>query len=128
MLIIMLKKLQSDTDAAVQYLKNSVKTMRITNYDGEDVSRVVSLIRGATKRLKNVGRALPDEYPKWILDVMQTSTESEFNEAFAHLARQYNITYLMDPTRDRYPPVDAQLRLWSYDKNQPVFVYGCQWH
>jgi hypothetical protein len=66
----MIKKLQLDTDNAVQYLINNVKNMKITHYEGENVSRVVSLVRGAYKRLKGVGlNKLPDEFPKWIGEV-----------------------------------------------------------
>jgi hypothetical protein len=42
--IIMMKKLQSHTDSAVQYLINSVKNLKISNFEGENVSRVVSSI------------------------------------------------------------------------------------
>ncbi len=45
MFLIIMKKLQVDTDMAVQYLQNSVKTLKITNFDGENVSRVVSLFQ-----------------------------------------------------------------------------------
>ena len=68
--IIMMKKLQVDTDAAVEYLQTRVKTMKITNFDGEDVSRVVSLIRGVWKRLKGVGSSkVPSDFPKQILTI-----------------------------------------------------------
>jgi hypothetical protein len=63
--IIMMKKLQSHTDFSVQYLINSVKSLKISGFEGENVSRVVSLIRGANKRLHNV-TTLPDEFPKWV--------------------------------------------------------------
>lgn len=62
--IIMMKKLQSDTDNAVQYLISSVKNMKISSIEGENVSRAVSLVRGAYKRLKSVGtNKVPEEFP-----------------------------------------------------------------
>jgi Zinc knuckle len=111
--IIMIKKLQLDTDNAVQYLINNVKNMKITNYEGENVSRVVSLIRGAYKRLKGVGlNKLPDEFPKWIVEVFQTSSVSEFNEGFAHLQRQVHVdSFLKNDDRETYPSVEKLLKL-----------------
>jgi Zinc knuckle len=111
--IIMIKKLQLDTDNAVQYLINNVKNMKITNYEGENVSRVVSLIRGAYKRLKGVGlNKLPDEFPKWIVEVFQTSSVSEFNEGFAHLQRQVHVdSFLKNDDKETYPSVEKLLKL-----------------
>jgi Zinc knuckle len=110
--IIMMKKLQSHTDSAVQYLINSVKNLKISNFEGENVSRVVSLIRGANKRLKNV-TTLPEEFPKWVLLVLQTSSVEGFNTAFSHIKREIEV---VTPLRMRtsipiYPPIEDMLRM-----------------
>lgn len=113
MFIIMVKKLQSDTDSAVQYLINSIKNMKISNIEGENVSRVVSLVRGAHKRLKGVGVSkVPEEFPKWVLLLMQTSTVSSFNEAFAHLQREVEVgSILRSGSSKAYPPIEDVLRV-----------------
>jgi hypothetical protein len=56
------------------------------NFQGENVSKVVSLIPGAHKRLKNIMK-LPVEFLQWVLQVLHTSSVPEFNDAFAHLQR-----------------------------------------
>jgi Zinc knuckle len=109
--IIMMKKLQSHTDSAVQYLINSVKNLKISGFEGENVSRVVSLIRGAHKRLRNV-TTLPEEFPKWVLLVLQTSSVEGFNKTFSHLKREIEVvTPLRLRTTVNYPPVEDMLRM-----------------
>jgi Zinc knuckle len=108
----MMKKLQSHTDSAVQYLLNSVKNLKISSFEGENVGRVVSLIRGAHKRLKNV-TTLPEEFPKWVLLVFQTSSVEGFNTAFSHLKREIEV---VTPLRMRtsipvYPPIEDMIRM-----------------
>ncbi len=105
--IIMMKRLQVDTDAAVEYLRNSVKTMKVTNFDGEDVSRVVSLIRGVWKRLKGVGESkVPSDFSKQILAVFQTSTVPEFNALFEH-SNGLEIKTRTDPGKEKWPSPDV---------------------
>jgi Zinc knuckle len=110
--IIMMKKLQSHTDSAVQYLINSVKNLKISNFEGENVSRVVSLIRGANKRLRNV-TTLPEEFPKWVLLVFQTSTVDDFNKVFAHLKGEIEVVrpLMSSSTRPNYPTVEEMLHM-----------------
>jgi hypothetical protein len=110
--IIMVKTLQSDTEAAVQYLQDSVKGLKITNFDGENVSRVVSLIRGAYKRLKGVGQnKVPEEFPKWLVTIFQTSTVPEFNEVFAHVQRNAELAEMGPTRKPEWPNVESILRL-----------------
>jgi hypothetical protein len=110
MFIIMMKKLQVDTDAAVQYLQTSVKQMKITNFDGEDVSRVVSLIRGAHRRLQGVGaNKVPVDFSKQITAVLQTSTVPEFNDMFSYLNNMKEVEQRMNPDVDHWPKPDVIL-------------------
>jgi len=88
--IIMMKKLQSDTEAAVEFIQTTVKNMKLTLFDGEDVNRAITLIRAAHKRLKGVGgdsSKVPLDFPRTLMDVFQTSSVPNFNEIFAHLSR-----------------------------------------
>ncbi len=112
MFLIMMKKLQVDTDAAVEYLRNSIKTMKITNFDGEDVSRVVSLIRGAWKQLKGVGESkVPTNFSKQITSVLQTSTVPEFNAIFKHLTNMVEIKSFLEPGSNHWPKPDVLLEM-----------------
>jgi hypothetical protein len=69
--------LQNNSAEAAEYLVNVVKNLKISNFDGENVLKVVSLIRGAVKRLTNLKdargqSALPTDLADHLLDVFQT--------------------------------------------------------
>ena len=67
--VIMMKMLISSSEKATQHLKDMVKNLKIANFKGENVLRVVSLIRGAYKRLKWIKR-VPDCFVGQILTVL----------------------------------------------------------
>ena len=67
--IIMMKTLVSSSKEATQHLKDMVKNLKIANFKGENVLRVVSLIRGAYKRLKWI-KQVPDRFVDQILTVL----------------------------------------------------------
>jgi hypothetical protein len=112
MFSIMMRLLMSHSDNAVQYLINSVKNLQIRNFEGENVSKVVSLIRGAYKRLKIITK-VPEEFPQWVLQVLQTSMVDSFNESFAHLQRNIEVvdTLLAGRTIPKYPPIENTLQV-----------------
>jgi hypothetical protein len=110
--VIMVRTLQSDTEAAVQYLQESVQGLKITNFDGENVSRVISLIRGAYKRLKGVGQnKVPEEFPKWLVTIFQISTVPEFNEVFENVQRNAELAEMGPTRKPEWPNVESILRL-----------------
>lgn len=81
--ILMMKKIQYDTEDAVRYLQEGVKKMKLTNFAGENVERAVSLLRGAERRLRNTESGVPQDFTKWVLDIFQTSSVDVFNAQFA---------------------------------------------
>jgi len=70
--IIMMNNRLSDTEAAVSNLQTTLEKMKVTDYEGENVSRAVSLILGAHKRLVAVNK-VPDDLSNQIVEVLQTS-------------------------------------------------------
>jgi hypothetical protein len=84
---IIMDKLQSDTEDAVQHLCDTVKALKISEQVGENVSRLASLIRTAHRRLHNVRRVPPD-FNKWVLSILQTSSNPTFNELFRFIHLQ----------------------------------------
>lgn len=110
--LIMMKLLQSHSDHAVQYLINSVKNLKISNFEGENVSKVVSLVRGAYKRLKSITK-LPEEFPQWVLQLMQTSSVTPFNDSFSHLQRNIEVveTLSSGQVTPLYPTVESMLQV-----------------
>ena len=91
--VIMMKTLVSSSEEATQHLKDMVKNLKIADFKGENVLRVVSLIRGAYKRLKWIKR-VPDRFVDQILTVLQTSSVPTFNEYFEHYSHTFSM--LMD--------------------------------
>ena len=74
----MMDILQNNSDEAAQYLVKTVKNVKLTDYPGENVSKVVSLIRGATNRLKNLenkdGKSeMPPDFPSDIIKIFRAS-------------------------------------------------------
>jgi hypothetical protein len=109
--IIMMKKLQSHTDLAVQCLFNSVKNLKISGFEGENVSCVVSLIRRANKCLRNV-TTLPVEFPKWVIQVFLTSSVDEINKVFSHLKQEIEVVNpQLSITSIRYPSIEDILQM-----------------
>jgi hypothetical protein len=106
---IIMEKLQSDTEQAVQHLIDTVKKIKISKYKGENVNHVASLIRSVHQRLSNADN-VPDDFDKWVLGIMQTSSIPKFNELFTHMELQVTATSLTTRSRTkRYPNFDTIL-------------------
>jgi hypothetical protein len=111
-IIMMKKQLQSHTNSTVQYIINSDKNLKISSFEGENVSRVVSFVRGAHKRLRNV-TTQPEEFLKWFLLVLHSSLVEGFNTTFSHLKREIKVvTPLQIRTNvPAYPPIEDMLQM-----------------
>jgi len=126
--IIMMNHLQSNTEEAVEYLQNALKKIQIRDYEGENVEHVVSLIRGAYRRLKNLGphdSKVPKELPKQLVEIFQTSSVSDFNDVFKHIALDSKTKTTKGKLgTGKWPPVEETLELaaktyldlWSTDQ------------
>jgi hypothetical protein len=92
---IMTSLLQTDSVAVVQALKDRLTKMNLKNYEGEDVMKAVSHIRGVIKRLRGLERTdttghvietkVPSDLSKTLLEIFQTSSDDKFNKMFEHL-------------------------------------------
>jgi hypothetical protein len=76
---LLMDLLQNNSAEAAEYLVNVVKHLKISNFDGENILNVVSLIRGAVKCLTSLKdatgqSALPKDLANHLLDVFQTSS------------------------------------------------------
>ena len=124
--IIMMKQLVSNSEEAVSHLKKLISTMKISEVQGEDVSKVISLLRGANKHLRFINK-VPEDFGKQILKILQTSSVTEFNEywdRYATMVRQaksvamyhgqtvdeaesYNVDMLLDLAQEYYNDLKA---------------------
>ena len=75
----MMDILQSSSEEAAKYLIKTVKGIKITNYDGENVETFVSLIMGEVYRLQNLRSgtnpdSIPTDFFEDIFRLFQTSS------------------------------------------------------
>lgn len=109
MFLIMIKKLVIDNESAVTYLKTKVEKMKLSDFEGEDVGRAVSLLLGAYKRLRALDK-VPDDLPKKLIKIFQTSSNAKFNELFSHLETRAEIDEKLSG-KANWPSVDSLLKL-----------------
>ena len=112
---IMIDILQNNSSEAAKYLISTVKDIKISNYDGENVEQVVSLIRGATSRLENLlddkGKtAIPEDFVDDLIDILQTTSVSEFNELFSHYSRSTKLTNFISGAKVQKPSISNILK------------------
>jgi hypothetical protein len=84
--IIMMNILLSHTEEAALALNGWVRNFRLTNLQGKNVDKAVSLLRGAMKRLKSINKD-PEDILRVLISVMQTSSVDDFNATFHNLEK-----------------------------------------
>jgi hypothetical protein len=124
---IMMDKLQNNSEDAATYLISVVKNLKITDYDGENVDNVVSLVRGAHKRLLNLKSRtqkslLPDDFAETLLQVFQTSSVPEFNTLFAHEKTQLELSELRTGEK-KYPEI-SDILAFAEAKYRKLYATG----
>jgi len=114
----------------------SLKKVSITKYDGEDISRVVSDIRGVLKRLRGLEkkdsrgnvleRKVPEDLSETLLQVFQTSSDATFNDVFksmrnASLIRSTELGYaaygtpekILDTAENLFLQLSSSVEGWA---------------
>jgi len=92
--ILAMQAMQRNDDQCLTNLASTVKHMKLSEQDGEDVDEVCNLVMGGLKRLrggtkfvttdgKTVYRYLPDDFRLSVLKMLQTSSVEQFNAIFA---------------------------------------------
>ena len=86
MAYLLLSKILTTTESAIEILLVKIKYLKIRNIKGEDIDSVVSLIRSTVEVLVSPSDEtrcyIPDDFPKMVLQVFQSSSNKEFNETF----------------------------------------------
>lgn len=134
--ILLMQQLQSNGIAVVKAFQESLKKVSITKYDGEDISRVVSDIRGVLKRLRGLEktdaqgnvleRKVPEDLSETLLQVFQTSSDATFNDVFksmrnASLIRSTEFGYaaygspekILDTAENLYLQLSSSVEGWA---------------
>ena len=110
---LLLSKILQTTESAIEVMITKISKIKIRDIKGEDVDSVVSMVRSTFDILDGASdgarRYVPDDFPKTILQVLQTSSHPEFNKAFseeqARVQREANRTGL----RPIWPQVETLL-------------------
>ena len=81
---------------------NATKTLKITEYDGNNAKTVVSLIRGVVSSLINLVNAsgqsaLPYGFDNYLLDGFKITSVNNFNTRFEH----YSITTSLNKSQTK---------------------------
>ena len=88
MLFLILKQIQISSESVVDFLKNKILSIKIKDKEGEDVEKVVSLIKAAHHALLSAltptHSYVPDDLPLKIMEVFQTSSHPKFNKVFVN--------------------------------------------
>lgn len=127
---IMIDILQNSSSEAAQYLISTVKGIHISNYSGENVEDVVSLIRGATSRLENLvdtnGESLiPKDFVDDLIKIFQTTSVTEFNDLFSHYSRANTLSeFITGPTAPK--PTISQILKFAEIQYRKLYRSG-QW-
>ena len=88
---IMMDHLQFNTDAAGKALVTMLKKMKLNEIEGENVDKIVGLVRTTIQRLGKIqhsatgASAIPDDLNESLIEVFKTSTVKKFNDIFEHL-------------------------------------------
>jgi hypothetical protein len=98
--ILMMKAIQQNNDICLKNLTNRVETLKITEFDGEDVGLAVTLVLGGIERLRAATkfqttggetfyRYIPDDFYHKLLKMLQTTSVEKFNEVFKAQELEY---------------------------------------
>ena len=88
----------SSNYAASVSLMDKINNIRIRDYPGNDVEKIVGFLRGALKRLENCNQTPPDLIMR-LLKIFQTAENYKFNNFFAMWYSQLVTTLELDNTK-----------------------------
>lgn len=113
MAYLLFDKILTTTESAIEVLTKKIKTLKIRDQTGEDVDAVVSLIRSTVDVLHSASDDarcyVPDDFPKLVLQVFQTSSNTEFNETFAEEQRTVQRAADRTGKQPQWPTIDGTL-------------------
>ena len=81
----MIELISPNLDTTVRAVVKCLDNMKITDYDGENVSTVVTYLRTVSEYLTQ-NNAVPNDFDTMVFDVMKTATTVEFQDEIKMLA------------------------------------------
>jgi len=86
----------SSSEEALGLLADKLQTLKITDYQGENVITMNSQLKYVINRLSHTNH-LPQDIDKKIIKLMQTSSNEDFNTAFRTLGNLVDLGYTKTP-------------------------------
>ena len=83
---LMIRRIVSSTEAAVTAMTERIKNMKLTSFEGENVTTATGQLKMAVLRLDTINK-LPSDINSQLLQVMQTSSVQAFTAFFLQLER-----------------------------------------
>lgn len=122
MLFLVLNKIQSSSETALDTLKEQLKALVISKLPGENVEDAVAFIKSAYSALQSASTSdhcyVPEDFPKTVLKIMQTSSVPEFNQTFADEQKDVQVQSAKRGLKPAWPDVyeTCNLALAEYDR------------
>lgn len=127
-LIVMLKEITTVSQDSIRALTSRITGFKISDVIGENVQKAVSQLHGAITRL-TVVKQVPNDLPDKLLEVLATSSDSEFNEIFLQMARakkyssvKFEVKKILEVGEDAYFELLTQ-DAWNKAKNSSNSVF-----
>ena len=87
MALLILKRISATSETAISNVLTQIKSLKIRDIPGEDIEDVVALVQSARNLLVGASTEgynyMPSDFPKTLLEMMQTSSVAKFNKVFA---------------------------------------------
>ena len=115
MLMLLLARIQSSSEKTITSLIHQVKNLKISDIKGENVDEAVTLIRSAYEFMVACSTDhhdyVPDDFPKTVLRVFQTTSVPAFNSAFEEEEKDSEIKSFKTGGAIDYPTIEETLNL-----------------
>jgi hypothetical protein len=115
MLFLILRRIQSNSETAIEHLKKQIKSLRIRDLPGENVDTAVSLIKTTLNALQSASTPehsyIPEDFPQTVLKVLQTTSVPKFNSAFEKEETEVRHAANKFGGRPQWPPISQILNL-----------------
>ena len=86
MLFLLLKRIADSSETAINHLRSQFEGYKISSTQGEDLEEVITLIKSLHALLQGASTSdrnyVPDDFPKTVLQVLQTTSVKKFNDIF----------------------------------------------
>ena len=110
---LLFDKILTTTESAIEVLVKKIENLKIRDQIGEDIDSVVSLIRSTVDVLHSASDEnrcyVPDDFPKLVLKVFQSSSNKEFNETFAEEQRTVQREADRTGKKPQWPAIEGTL-------------------